>query len=253
MPPTDPFYSYIRCLACRSILSGYSTSPPCATGQTPCFNGGANVTRGQVAKIVSNAAGYTDADPLDAADVHRCALHQPVLGLRRALAEPGAACISGYSTSPPCTTGTPCFLPFNNVTRGQMAKIDANAGGYFDAIPSTQQTFTDVPYSNPFWVYIERAALHGVISGYSTSPPCPGGTPCFLPGQQPDPQPGGQDRRQSPSIPNCQTPSGARSIGTLSNRGEPPGSPRLAFWAPGWPQIAPEQAGWADISTSFLL
>ena len=34
---------------------------------------------------------------------------------------------------------------------------------------------------NPFWIFVERAVLHGVISGYSTSPPCvPGGAPCFL-------------------------------------------------------------------------
>ena len=54
VPPGDPFYAYIRCLACRGILNGYSTSPPCVAGGTPCFNGGATVTRGQVAKIVAN-------------------------------------------------------------------------------------------------------------------------------------------------------------------------------------------------------
>src|SRR5262249_46788352 len=56
--PSDPFYTFIRCLACRGILNGYSASPPCAPGGAPCFNGGANITRGQVAKVVSNAAGF---------------------------------------------------------------------------------------------------------------------------------------------------------------------------------------------------
>src|SRR5262249_60001171 len=40
--PTDsPFYVYIRCLACRGIVSGYNTNPPCAV--TPCFQPSANV------------------------------------------------------------------------------------------------------------------------------------------------------------------------------------------------------------------
>ena len=68
----------------------------------------------------------------------------------------------------------PCFLPGNNVTRGQMAKIDANAARLQPTpIPSTQQTFTDVPYGSPFWLYVERAALHGVISGYIDQPAVP--------------------------------------------------------------------------------
>jgi len=44
-----------------------------------------------------------------------------------------------------------------------------------DIIPSTQQTFTDVPYSNAFWLFVERAYSHGVISGYYCGGP---GEPC---------------------------------------------------------------------------
>ena len=113
--------------------------------------------------------------------------------------------ISGYSSSPPCTTGVPCFLPGNPVTRGQTAKFVANAAGYTDPIPSTQQTFTDVPPSNPFWLYIERAVLHGVISGYTSSPPCTTGVPCFLPGNAVT---RGQTAKfiANAFFPNCQTP-----------------------------------------------
>jgi hypothetical protein len=89
--------------------------------------------------------------------------------------------ISGYDSNPPCTTGTPCFRPYDTVSRGQAAKIVSNAAGYSDAIPSTQQTFSDVSPANPFWIYVERAVLHGVINGYSGGPPCPSSGPCFRP------------------------------------------------------------------------
>ena len=84
--PTNPFFTFVRCLACRQIVSGYAD-------------------------------------------------------------------------------GT--YRPNNVVTRGQMAKFISNAAGYTDAIPPSQQTFSDVPTSQPFWLFVERAYLHGVISGYA--------------------------------------------------------------------------------------
>ncbi len=74
--------------------------------------------------------------------------------------------VGGYSD------GT--FRPSSYVTRGQMAKFIANAAGYTETIPSNRQTFTDVPASNSFWVYIERAVAHGVVGGYSDGSYKPG-------------------------------------------------------------------------------
>jgi hypothetical protein len=90
--------------------------------------------------------------------------------------------LGGYGTTAQCPTGVPCFLPANDVTRGQAAKIIANAAGMADVIPDTQQTFQDVdPTDNPFWVYIERMAKHGYVGGY----PCGGlGEEC-MPGNKP--------------------------------------------------------------------
>ncbi|HUS16296.1 MAG TPA: S-layer homology domain-containing protein [Chloroflexia bacterium] len=176
---SSPFYAYVRCLACRGIVSGYTTSPPCTTG-TPCFQPAANVTRGQMAKFVSNAAGYGDAIPSTQQTFTDVPYGSPFwIYVERAVAH---GVISGYTSTPPCTTGVPCFLPGANVTRGQTAKFVSNAALYSDPIPSTQQTFTDVPISSPFWLYTERAYAHGVISGYTTSPPCTTGVPCFGPG-----------------------------------------------------------------------
>ena len=59
------------------------------------------------------------------------------------------------------------FRPGASVTRGQLAKILASAAGLTNAIPSTQRTFSDVPNSNAFWLFIERLAETGAISGYA--------------------------------------------------------------------------------------
>lgn len=106
VPEGSTFYTYIRCLACRGILEGYPDS---------AFHPGNDVTRGQLAKIVSNAAGWIG----------------PVSGQTFSDVEPGSTfyeyveraaangAIGGYSD------GT--FRPGNNATRGQIAKIVSNS------------------------------------------------------------------------------------------------------------------------------
>ena len=64
----------------------------------------------------------------------------------------------------------------------------AQAAGLAGPVPSTQQTFEDVTSAHPFWLYIERLAPLGVISGYTCGQapagPCmpPLDRPYFLPG-----------------------------------------------------------------------
>src|SRR5205823_2847908 len=58
------------------------------------------------------------------------------------------------------------YRPNNAVTRGQASKIVSNSAGWSDTIPPQQQTFNDVPPNSTFRLYIERAYLHGAISGY---------------------------------------------------------------------------------------
>ncbi len=159
----NPFYQYIQCLYCRGIISGYSDNT---------FRWTADVTRGQVAKIIANAAGldnavsgqtFTDAPP-----------GSPFYLYIERLAATGA--VGGYDTVANCPTGVPCFRPELAVTRGQLAKIDANAAGYAE-FPPAFPTFNDVPPANPFYVFVERLALHAVINGYTcggAGEPCPG-------------------------------------------------------------------------------
>jgi hypothetical protein len=147
----NPFYIYIRCLYCRGIVSGYADNT---------FRPYNNLTRGQAAKVVSNAAGITDAvSGQRYVDVPTS--HPFYLWIMR-LTNRGY--MGGYSTCP--GTGTPCFRPEQNVTRGQLAKIVSNAAQFTDSIPSTVQSFADVPSSNTFWLWIERLSRRGIISGY---------------------------------------------------------------------------------------
>jgi hypothetical protein len=89
--------------------------------------------------------------------------------------------IGGYPCGGP---GEPCygppkpyFRPNNNVTRAQVSKMIGLAAAWADPVPSTQQTFRDVPIGSTFWVYIERMAGRNVVSGYPCGgpfEPCPG-------------------------------------------------------------------------------
>ncbi len=180
VPTSNPFYAYIECLACKGIIAGYDCGGPgmpCNPNHDPYFRPFNNVTRGQAAKFISNSAGYTDPIPATQQSFSDVPPTQTFwLWVERVYAH-GA--ISGYPCGGP---GEPCdpqqrpyFRPGNNMTRGQLAKIDANAAGYHEQIPPDQVTFHDVPYGSAFWIYVERVHLHGVISGY----PCGGrGEPC---------------------------------------------------------------------------
>jgi hypothetical protein len=150
----NPFYVYIRCLACRGIISGYSD------GTFRPYN---NVTRGQAAKMVVSAAGFTDPIASTQQTFTDVPPSSPFwLWVERAALR---GVINGYNTAADCPSGIPCFQPFNPLTRGQLAKIVAQAAGFNDD-PGTAEDFADVPVGSVFWVYIERLSRRGIIAGY---------------------------------------------------------------------------------------
>ncbi|MDQ5825292.1 MAG: S-layer homology domain-containing protein [Chloroflexota bacterium] len=164
--PDSPFYSYVRCLACRNIIGGY----PDGT-----FGPNNAVTRGQLSKIVSNAAGFDEEH--EGQTYNDVAPDSPFYIWVERLSS--RAILGGY----PCGgAGEPCdsqnlsyFRPNANSTRGQITKIVANAAGFNEAVPSDRQTFTDVPPGGPFHEFVERLTTRNVMSGY----PCGGaGEPC---------------------------------------------------------------------------
>lgn len=74
--------------------------------------------------------------------------------------------VDGYNTNPPCTSGIPCFMPYNNVTRGQFSKMLVL---YFQMPIDTAggPHFRDVSPQHEFYRYIETAYNRGIISGYA--------------------------------------------------------------------------------------
>jgi hypothetical protein len=77
-----------------------------------------------------------------------------------------AGVLSGYAANPPCDAGTPCFRPYDNMTRAQSVKVVALGAGWQLLNPSSN-SFADVPVGSTFYKYVETAASRGVISGYA--------------------------------------------------------------------------------------
>ncbi|MBF6612249.1 MAG: S-layer homology domain-containing protein [Chloroflexi bacterium] len=158
-------YDYIYYLACRGIVSGYNDTT---------FRPNNNVTRGQLSKIVSNSAGFTEtAGSQIYQDVPPSSPFFPYVNrLSRRGFMGGYAC---GGTSEPCLPpgNLPYFRPGNNATRGQISKIVSNTAGYSN--DPGAQIFQDVPPASTFYAYVNRLASRGVMSGY----PCGGpGEPC---------------------------------------------------------------------------
>ncbi|HKP52206.1 MAG TPA: S-layer homology domain-containing protein [Chloroflexia bacterium] len=190
VPPDNVFYRHINYMTCLGIMSGYacgSPGEPCDENNLPYFRPGNPVTRGQLAKIVSNAAGF-DEDP--GARVYEDVPPDNTFFLYvQRLTQRGV--MSGYpcGTVPeePCVPpgNRPYFRPNAEATRGQISKIVANAAG-LGGTP-TGQTFEDVPPDHAFYLYIERLSSMGVMGGYpcgSDGEPCnpPTNRPYFRPG-----------------------------------------------------------------------
>jgi hypothetical protein len=182
VPPTNTFYPFARCLACRGIISGYpcgGTGEPCNPNNDPYFRPDNYVTRGQLAKIVSESAGFEDEIPPSQWTFTDVPYGSTFWVWVERLAD--RTVMAGYTCggpNEPCDPDNrPYFRPGAGATRGQLTKIVSNAAGFNDNIPPAQFTFTDVPPSHTFWLYIERLLLNrpGVMAGYQCGGP---GEPC---------------------------------------------------------------------------
>jgi len=174
VPVGSTFYPYVQCLACRGIINGYSDGT---------FHTNSSVTRGQLSKIVSNAAGFSE--PAGAQQFQDVLPESTFYDFIWRLVDRGI--MNGYPCGDPdypCDPqNMPYFRPSDTATRGQISKIVSNAAGFND--PPGAQLYVDVLPSSTFYDYIQRLTLHAVMSGYpcgGTGEPCgPGNLPYFRP------------------------------------------------------------------------
>jgi predicted extracellular nuclease/phosphatidylserine/phosphatidylglycerophosphate/cardiolipin synthase-like enzyme len=200
--PSNTFYQYIRCLACRGIISGYSDGT---------FRPNNDITRGQISKIVSQSAGFSESPGQQIyEDVPPAS---PFFTWIQRLSNRGL--VGGYRCGlvpeEPCITpgNRPYFRPNASATRGQLSKIVASARGI--TTTPTGETYQDVGTTHAFYVWIEQLSNLGVMGGYPCgtvpSEPCgPENKPYFRPNNN-------VTRGQAAKIvantffPNCVTPS----------------------------------------------
>jgi hypothetical protein len=163
---SNTFFANITCLACRGIISGYDD------GTFRPFN---EITRGQIAKIVSNAAGFDEDSGAQ--------IYEDVPAGNTFYQWINRLSMRGHIGGYPCGTvdAEPCVLPDNrpyfrpnqSATRGQLAKIVSNAAG--NASTPSGVFYTDVQEDHTFYVWIMRLTELGVMGGYD----CGGeGEPC---------------------------------------------------------------------------
>jgi hypothetical protein len=166
------------CLACRGIISGYADGT---------FRPGNDITRGQIAKMVANAAGFQE--PVSGQTYEDVPLSHTFYDFIERLSQRGH--MGGYQCglrqTEPCIPplNRPYFRPAESATRGQLSKIVANAAGFQD--PVSGQVYQDVPPSHTFYAEIMRLDQRLIIGGY----PCGGpGEPCIPPNLLPYFRPG---------------------------------------------------------------
>jgi hypothetical protein len=121
VPAAHPFYSYIETAVAHGVIAGYS----CGAPGEPCpgryFRPQADVTRGQMAKIIVGAKGWGPATPATPTFVDVPAT-QPFYGYIEQAVSKGI--LSGYGCG---GAGEPCpgryYRPGGSASRGQLSKI----------------------------------------------------------------------------------------------------------------------------------
>jgi hypothetical protein len=173
-------YDAVVALNEQGVLSGYNSSPPCPNASwIKCFLPNNLITRQQLAKVIALGA-TLPANLQGSPHFSDVPGNSPFFQFIEYAYNAGA--LSGYTCG---GTGEPCdsehhayFRPLKSVTRGQISKMVAEAFDFNEPIQG--QSFQDVPTNSPFYLYIERLARRGVISGY----PCGGtGEPCGTSGK----------------------------------------------------------------------
>jgi hypothetical protein len=174
VPPGSTYYEYVRCFACRGFISGY----PDGT-----FRPNENITRGQLSKVVVNAALFQQPIPPDQQTFEDVPIGSTFWWYIEQLAVGGM--VQGYPCGSPgedCVPpeNRPYFRPGQPTNRGQAAKVVDEAAGF--ASPCSDRAFEDITYADPLYCHVQHLYEHSAVSGY----PCGGyGEPCVPPLNRP--------------------------------------------------------------------
>src|SRR5207249_8496815 len=136
VPASNSFYMVISSLAEIGVITGYGDGK---------FKPDSPTYRGQLAKIIVLAFGIPVQTSMGG-HFNDVPADHPYYAYIEAAYFHGL--IDGY--------GDGSFRPYENVTRGQVAKVVVQAAGLRLVHPNTP-SFTDVPPSSPFYDYIETA------------------------------------------------------------------------------------------------
>jgi hypothetical protein len=128
VPPGSTFYLWVERMAGRGIIGGYpcgGPGEPCvAPTNRPYFRPNNNVTRGQLAKIVSNSAGWSETPTAQTFEDVPPA-NTFYLWVERVASRGIIGGYPGGGLGEPCLppANRPYYRPGNTATRGQTAKI----------------------------------------------------------------------------------------------------------------------------------
>ncbi len=153
----NTFYFAIHYLYCRGVVNGTDGTH---------FSPHNTATRAQFAKVVVLGFGIAPYTPTvqDFTDV-------PPAYFAYAFIEAGfhAGILNGFDPATCTANGAvyPCYLPNLAITRGQVTKLVVSAAHYALVTPvGGGQTYSDVPPSNVFYLYIETAHFKNVVNGF---------------------------------------------------------------------------------------
>lgn len=184
---SDYFYQHVLDLNDLGVIAGYNTSPPCSNAdEIPCFKPYNWSTRGQIAKVISLAAGFNE--PVSGQSFEDVPSTHTFYEFIERLTSRGI--VSGFACgapNEPCgAENLPYFRPGATTSRGQLAKMASLAFGFMEN--QNGQHFQDIVPGSPFYTYVERLAIRELISGYDcggANEPCvpPNDYPYFRPAQ----------------------------------------------------------------------
>ncbi|HYP40639.1 MAG TPA: S-layer homology domain-containing protein [Chloroflexia bacterium] len=158
LPDSEWSYGYVADLYCRGAISGYADGT---------FRPGNTSTRAQLTKMVSSGFGWVLYNPYfrtfnDVLPGDSFYPYVETASLRGIMG--GYPC--GGPGEPCDTENRPYFRPGNDITRAQVAKMLVLARGW-EVIYPLMPTFNDVPPGDWAYGYVETAASHRVVGGYS--------------------------------------------------------------------------------------